>query len=65
MSDTPITSIDLVIRLRTLAGQVDDRPITEIEQALIDAAEMILLLRKLVGIRTEIELEDAEPEGRA
>jgi hypothetical protein len=31
----------------------------------VEAAEAIATLRTLVGIRQEIELEDAEPEGNA
>lgn len=60
-----IKPIDLVIRLRAMAGEADDRPLAEIVDLLNEAAEMILVLRELVGIRRDIELEDEEPQGRA
>jgi hypothetical protein len=51
---------DIVARLRAAASFAasDER-----RALLLDAAEAIETLRALVGIRREIELEDAEPEG--
>jgi len=51
---------DIVDRLRMAASFAasDER-----RALLLDAAEAIETLRTLVGIRREIELEDAEPEG--
>lgn len=37
----------------------------EMASMMAEAAEVIATLRTLVGIRAEIELEDAEPEGNA
>ncbi|GLS20922.1 hypothetical protein GCM10007874_39390 [Labrys miyagiensis] len=56
---------DIVERLRNLAFEVDDRPVEEIETALLEAAQAIVILRDLVGLQDQIILEDAEPQGRA
>ena len=56
---------DLIDRLREAANGADDVAIEELEALLSEAAEAIETLRILVGIRAEVELEDAEPEGRA
>lgn len=37
----------------------------EMAAMIVEAIEVIETLRQLVGIRQEIELEDAEPEGNA
>lgn len=51
--------VDIVERLRAQrAGRVQ-------KALMLEAAETIETLRVLVGIRAEIELEDAEPEGNA
>lgn len=65
MTERTIQPIDLVIRLRKMAGEIDDRPLSEVVDLLNEAAEIILVLRDLVGIRRDIELEDEEPQGRA
>jgi hypothetical protein len=56
---------DVVERLRDLAIEVDDRPVEEIETALLEAALAIVILRDLVGLQNQIVLGDAEPQGRA
>ncbi|GLS22028.1 hypothetical protein GCM10007874_50450 [Labrys miyagiensis] len=56
---------DIVERLRNRAFEVDDRPVEEIETALLEATQAIVILRDLVGLQNPIILEDAEPQGRA
>ncbi|WP_156771733.1 hypothetical protein [Labrys sp. WJW] len=64
MAKPPPPAVDIVPRLRMVATEVDDTAIDEVVALLLEAAEDIETLRLLVGIRKEIELEDAEPEGR-
>lgn len=56
---------DIVARLKSAAYGADDMLIEDIEALFNEAAKQIETLRILVGIRQEIELEDAEPEGNA
>lgn len=58
MSDKPP---DIIARL--LDAAASNQPVSR--SLLIEAAEIIETLRDLVGIRRDIELEDAEPQGRA
>lgn len=52
---------DILPRLWAAAS----RATGEERRLLLEAAKMIDTLRTLVGIRHEVELEDAEPEGNA
>ncbi|GLS22862.1 hypothetical protein GCM10007874_58820 [Labrys miyagiensis] len=57
--------MDIVERLRVLAVMVDDRPVTEIEDLLNEAADTIETLRSMIDQRQYVPLENAKPEGSA
>lgn len=57
-----MTQTDIILRLHAAAEEV---PSVALAALLKEAAEDIETLRVLVGIREEIELEDAEPAGHA
>jgi hypothetical protein len=59
--ENPTGEPDILIRLWTAMRTADP----ETRAILAEAMETIKTLRVLVGIREEIELEDAEPEGHA
>lgn len=63
MSDGP--KEDITIRLAMAALDTQDVDPADMEALLREAIKTIELLRVLVGIREEIELEDIEPEGNA
>lgn len=56
---------DITIRLAMAALDTQDVDPADMEALLREAIKTIELLRVLVGIREEIELEDIEPEGNA
>lgn len=56
---------DILDEMREAANGLEDVPVEDIEALLRRAIETIETLRVLVGIREEIELEDAPPAGRA
>ena len=56
---------DLITELAYMAAHPELFTKKEMAAKMIEAAEAIATLRQLVGIRQEIELEDAEPEGNA
>lgn len=64
MTDEP-RAPNILYRLRFYADHVDDVPVADLEAILREAAEDIETLRKLVGIKEEVWLEDIEPEGNA
>lgn len=59
----PVSNI--VDRLRRAAIEADDMVMDDVVALFAEAAAVIEELRLLVGIRQEIDLEDAEPEGSA
>ncbi|MDR7032404.1 hypothetical protein [Mesorhizobium sp. BE184] len=61
MTDDP----DLITELAYMAAHPELFTKKEMAAMMLEAAEAIGTLRQLVGIRREIELEDAEPEGNA
>lgn len=61
MTDKP----DIAARLADMAAHPDLFTKKELAAVMLEAVETIETLRILVGIRQEIELEDAEPEGNA
>jgi hypothetical protein len=56
---------DLITDLAYMASRPELFTKKEMAAKMVEAAEAIATLRTLVGIRQEIELEDAEPEGNA
>ena len=56
---------DITIRLAIAALDPEVFDPAEIESLLREAIATIELLRVMVGIREDIELEDIEPEGNA
>ena len=56
---------DLITDLAYMASRPELFTKKEMAAKMVEAAEVIATLRTLVGIRQEIELEDAEPEGNA
>ena len=56
---------DITIRLTVAALDAAAFDPAEIEALMREAVTTIELLRVMVGIREEIELEDIEPEGNA
>jgi hypothetical protein len=56
---------DITIRLALAALDPESVEPGDMEALLREAVKTIELLRVLVGIREEIELEDIEPEGNA
>lgn len=54
---------DIVERLLEAADQVDELSRSDLQVLLRQAAIDIRTLRELVGIRDEVWLEDAKPEG--
>jgi hypothetical protein len=60
-----VPAADVLLRLRYAAEHPDSYTPEELAALLVEAAEAIETLRLLVGIRKEIEIEDAEPEGHA
>ncbi|WEK50345.1 MAG: hypothetical protein P0Y66_22330 [Candidatus Kaistia colombiensis] len=63
MTDAPIE--DITIRLAFAALDPESVEPAEMESLLREAIQTIELLRMLVGIREDIELENIEPEGNA
>lgn len=61
MTDKP----DIAADLAYMAAHPELFTKKEMAAMLAEAVEVIETLRTLVGIRQEIELEDAEPEGNA
>lgn len=61
MADKP----DIAARLTDMGSRPDLFTKKELAAVMLEAVETIETLRILVGIRQEIELEDAEPEGNA
>lgn len=56
---------DILLRLRRYADEAEVTPADELANILREAAEVIVTLRQLIGIKEEIWLEDIEPEGNA
>ena len=63
--DSIVDPSDLLVRLRDAAFDADDMLIKDIKALFKEVADDIEALRRLVGTRRKIELEDAEPKGNA